>query len=47
MMKRLSFLSLLILLLLAACNTTAEKQEAAPAIVPGTGPVVEVFRSPT
>ncbi len=47
MMKRLSFLSLLILLLLAACNTAAEKQEAVTAVEPGTGPVVEVFRSPT
>ncbi len=47
MIKRLSFLSLLFLLLLAACNTTAEKQEAAPAVNSGTGPVIEVFRSPT
>ena len=46
MIKRLSFLSLLILLL-AACNTTADKQEAITAVEPGNGPVVEVFRSPT
>ena len=47
MMKRLFFLSLFVLLLLAACSTTAEKQEAAPAVEPGVGPVVEVFRVPT
>ncbi|MCP4363074.1 MAG: hypothetical protein GY796_34160 [Chloroflexi bacterium] len=47
MIKRLSFLSLLILLLLAACNTAPTRQKTAPAAAPDSGPVIEVFRAPT
>jgi len=47
MIKQFSFFGLLIMLLLAACGPTTRKQEAAPVTNSGSGPVVEIFLSPT